>query len=246
MTRTLALELSPHGINVNALCPGPFATEINLPLLNDPEKRAAMESKLPIGRWGEPERTRAGRPVPGLRGVQLHDRRDVGHRRRLHGPVAGNTGEDCVVSDPVDWQLPSGFKAAAVKAGIKPSGAPDLVVIVAESPAVAAGTFTTNRVAAAPVRWCRGIVPSESVRAIVVNAGNANAATGEQGMANARRTAEVAAEATRLPGRPDPPGLDRRHRAPVADGSRRVGGPPGDRTVDRRSEAASATPPRRS
>ena len=54
MTRTLALELSPHGINVNALCPGPFATEINLPLLNDPEKRAAMESKLPIGRWGEP------------------------------------------------------------------------------------------------------------------------------------------------------------------------------------------------
>lgn len=55
MTRTLALEWGPFGINVNAICPGPFGTEMNLPLLNDPVKRAAMEAKLPIGRWGEPE-----------------------------------------------------------------------------------------------------------------------------------------------------------------------------------------------
>lgn len=54
MTRTLALEWAPHGINVNALCPGPFVTEINRPLLEDPVKRKAMEAKLPIGRWGEP------------------------------------------------------------------------------------------------------------------------------------------------------------------------------------------------
>jgi NAD(P)-dependent dehydrogenase (short-subunit alcohol dehydrogenase family) len=54
MTRTLALEWAPFGINVNALCPGPFVTEINETLLRDPEKRAAMESKLPIGRWGDP------------------------------------------------------------------------------------------------------------------------------------------------------------------------------------------------
>lgn len=54
MTKTLALEWARFGVTINALCPGPFLTEINTPLLKDPEVRAAMESKIPLGRWGDP------------------------------------------------------------------------------------------------------------------------------------------------------------------------------------------------
>jgi NAD(P)-dependent dehydrogenase (short-subunit alcohol dehydrogenase family) len=55
MTRTLALEWAPFGITVNAILPGPFGTEMNQSLLDDPEEYEAFVSKIPLGRWGEPE-----------------------------------------------------------------------------------------------------------------------------------------------------------------------------------------------
>jgi NAD(P)-dependent dehydrogenase (short-subunit alcohol dehydrogenase family) len=54
LTKTLALEWALYGVTVNALCPGPFLTDINKPLLSDPHMKAAMESKVPLGRWGDP------------------------------------------------------------------------------------------------------------------------------------------------------------------------------------------------
>jgi NAD(P)-dependent dehydrogenase (short-subunit alcohol dehydrogenase family) len=53
LTRTLALEWATKGVTVNAICPGPFATDMNKQLLDDPAKYQAFVSKIPMGRWGE-------------------------------------------------------------------------------------------------------------------------------------------------------------------------------------------------
>jgi NAD(P)-dependent dehydrogenase (short-subunit alcohol dehydrogenase family) len=53
LTRTLALEWATRGVTVNAICPGPFATDMNKQLLNDPAKYQDFVSRIPMGRWGE-------------------------------------------------------------------------------------------------------------------------------------------------------------------------------------------------
>jgi glutamate N-acetyltransferase/amino-acid N-acetyltransferase len=91
--------------------------------------------------------------------------------------------------------LPLGFTYAAMAAGIKKSGKPDLALIKADKPARCAGTFTTNQVVAAPVTLTRERIAGGLCQAILVNSGNANACTGAQGMADARRCGALAAGA---------------------------------------------------
>ena len=87
-----------------------------------------------------------------------------------------------------------GVRAAAVTAGIKASGRPDMMLLVFDPPAQAAGVFTQNLVVAAPVVLCRERVGKAPLRAVLVNSGNANACTGEQGMSNARHLCAALAE----------------------------------------------------
>ena len=86
-----------------------------------------------------------------------------------------------------------GFKAAGVRAGIKKSGNLDVAVIHTEKIANVAGVFTQNLVAAAPVRVSKIVVGTGTAHAIVANAGCANACTGEQGLRDAEKMAEIAA-----------------------------------------------------
>lgn len=88
-----------------------------------------------------------------------------------------------------------GFEAAGVAAEIKYKGRDDMAVIYSQVPCKAAGTFTTNVVKAAPVKWDQEIVKSsESVRAVIVNSGIANACTGAEGYGYCKETAEAAAK----------------------------------------------------
>lgn len=88
--------------------------------------------------------------------------------------------------------FPKGFAAAGVRAGFKQQGE-DLALIVSERPASAAGVFTKNVVKAACVQINRERTPSNSIRAVLVNSGNANSYTGEQGMRDAYASAEEVA-----------------------------------------------------
>src|SRR2546423_4656113 len=102
---------------------------------------------------------------------------------------------------------PRGFKCAAVFCDIKKLGTgkgsekgrkDDLALIVSDVPAAVAGVFTSNQVCAAPVKISRERSARRFSRAIVVNSGNANAATGKQGLKDARRMTQLAAKALSL------------------------------------------------
>ncbi|MGH7777342.1 MAG: bifunctional ornithine acetyltransferase/N-acetylglutamate synthase, partial [Candidatus Dormibacterales bacterium] len=86
-----------------------------------------------------------------------------------------------------------GWLCGTAACGIKWRGRDDVALVLSDRDARAAGVFTTNKVQAAPVLLDRERLPSQRARALVVNAGNANACTGERGMRDARRMAEVAA-----------------------------------------------------
>lgn len=89
-----------------------------------------------------------------------------------------------------------GFKAASTAAKIKYEGRQDMALIYSEIPCKSAGTFTTNIVKAAPVKWDqKQVYGGAAAQAVVINAGIANACTGQKGMLYCSRTAEAAAEA---------------------------------------------------
>jgi glutamate N-acetyltransferase/amino-acid N-acetyltransferase len=87
-----------------------------------------------------------------------------------------------------------GFTAAAATAGLKRSGKPDLALVSAERAVPAAGVFTTNTVAAAPVRQSRDVLANGALRAVVLNSGGANACTGPAGLADAYAMAATTAQ----------------------------------------------------
>ncbi|MDZ8110272.1 MAG: bifunctional ornithine acetyltransferase/N-acetylglutamate synthase [Nostoc sp. DedQUE12a] len=106
-----------------------------------------------------------------------------------------------------DWQkitggitAPRGYQAAGITAGLKPSGLPDLALIFSDVEAIAAGVFTTSQVKAACVEYCRQRLQAKhSARAILCNAGQANAATGNEGWIDALESGMTIAQALNIP-----------------------------------------------
>jgi glutamate N-acetyltransferase / amino-acid N-acetyltransferase len=105
-----------------------------------------------------------------------------------------NPPEEVEQLDPA--RLAPGFRAAGVACGLKGGGATDVGVLACDAPEVrSALALTRNAAAAAPIRVCRQDCDSSAIRAVAVNSGNANAATGEQGYADALAMRDAAAEA---------------------------------------------------
>lgn len=92
-----------------------------------------------------------------------------------------------------------GILAAGLHCGMKVSGKKDLALIYSSTPSVAAGVFTTNRIVGAPVKVSREHLKGGVAQAIVASSGNANVATGEQGVKDAREMAQLVAQHLRIP-----------------------------------------------
>ncbi|MCL1925625.1 MAG: bifunctional glutamate N-acetyltransferase/amino-acid acetyltransferase ArgJ [Syntrophorhabdaceae bacterium] len=93
----------------------------------------------------------------------------------------------------------SGFRGAGIACGLKRSGKPDLALVVSDRPCVSAAVFTKNKIVAAPVEWGKALRSRGRLRGIIVNSGNANACTGEEGIKAVREISRVACEALKLP-----------------------------------------------
>lgn len=124
----------------------------------------------------------------------------------LNGEVVDVFGEGATASLPssgvadierIGVCVPQGFRAAGVAAGIKAAGKPDLALVVSDYPAVAAGVLTSNRMTAAAVELTRKHLSCGSVRAVVLTAGNANAATGAAGKYATQSICKAVADAVR-------------------------------------------------
>jgi glutamate N-acetyltransferase / amino-acid N-acetyltransferase len=106
-----------------------------------------------------------------------------------------------------DWHIvpggvtaPKGFQAAGITAGLKDSGLPDLALVISSNAAIAAGVFTTSQVRAACVEYCRQqLAAKHNIQAILINSGQANAATGEAGWQDAVDSAQALAQVLNIP-----------------------------------------------
>jgi glutamate N-acetyltransferase/amino-acid N-acetyltransferase len=95
----------------------------------------------------------------------------------------------------VPVHLPQGFRCAGIHAGIKPeTNRKDLSLFVSDVPSSGAGVFTLNKVCGAPVKVSRKRLPCSKIRGIVINSGNANACTGDKGMADAETITQLVAK----------------------------------------------------
>ncbi|HEY1332610.1 MAG TPA: bifunctional ornithine acetyltransferase/N-acetylglutamate synthase, partial [Myxococcaceae bacterium] len=91
-----------------------------------------------------------------------------------------------------------GFRFAGLHAGIKPARK-DLALVVSDVPASAAGVFTVNRAQAAPVQDAQPRLPATGARAVLINSGNANALTGEEGLRNVAQVRRALGASLRVP-----------------------------------------------